>query len=88
MSKQKLGIELLSLERELCAMQSKGKRKYRGSEFAVNIASSVPPDVFREIEELARVLGTTKSEVFRRLIVVGLDHYRRNGTLLAEPADD
>jgi hypothetical protein len=69
-------------------MESKGKRKYRGSEFAVNIASNVPADVFREIEELATVLGTTKSEVLRRLIVVALNQYRRNGTLLEEPADD
>lgn len=69
-------------------MESKGKRKYRSSEFAVNIASSVPPDVFREIEELAKVLGTTKSEILRRLVVVGLNQYRRNGTLVAEPADD
>lgn len=69
-------------------MESRVKRRYRGSEFAVNITSSVPPDIFREIEELAKVLGTTKSEVVRRLVVVGLNQYRRTGTLVAEPAND
>jgi hypothetical protein len=59
----------------------KKKRKYRSTEFAVNIASSVPPDAYREIEKLSKLLGTTKSEVVRRLILEGLSQYRRDGKL-------
>ena len=73
--------KLLAKEGELCAMESKGKRKYRGGEFGVNIATSVPPNVFCEIEKLTKVLAITKSEVVRRLVLVGLNQYRRDGKL-------
>lgn len=59
----------------------KKKRKYRGGEFVVNVASNVPPDAYQEIEKLMKLLGTTKSEVVRLLILEGLTQYRRNGKL-------
>ena len=62
-------------------MDRKKKRKYRSGEFAVNVATSVAPDAYREIEKLTKLLGTTKSEVVRRLILEGLSQYRRDGKL-------
>lgn len=62
------------------------KRKYRSAEFGVNVATSVSPATFSEIEGLSKELGVTKSEVLRRLVLRGLGEYHRDGKLPAHAA--
>jgi hypothetical protein len=62
------------------------KRRYRSAEFGVNIATSVSPKTFSEIERLSMEFGVTKSEVLRRLLRRGLAAYHRDGTLPAHAA--
>jgi len=61
------------------------RRKHRSGEFAVNITISVPPDVFREIEELTKVLHTNKAELVRKFVLSGLAEYQHNGKPTALP---
>jgi hypothetical protein len=62
------------------------KRRYRSAEFGVNIATSVSPGTFSEIEGPAKEFGVTKSEVLRRLVLRGLAEYHRDGKLPAHAA--
>ena len=64
-------------------MGSAEKRSYKGRKFGVNIATSVSPKVFYEIESLGQQLGVKKAEVVRRLVVRGLAECQRHGTLSA-----
>lgn len=57
------------------------RRKYRGAEFGVNIATSVSPEAFYEIENLTKEFGVTKAQIVRRLVLRGLAEYRRDGKL-------
>ncbi len=62
------------------------KRRHRSAEFGVNVATSVCPKIFSEIEGLSKEFGVTKSEVLRRLLLRGLAEYHRDGTLHAHAA--
>ena len=59
------------------------RRRYRSAEFGVNIATSVSPGTFDEIESLTKEFRVTKSEVVRRLVLRGLADYHRDGKLPA-----
>ena len=72
-------------------METAERRKYKG-DFGVNVGAKVPPATFREIENLAKVLGKTRAGVVRMLLSRGLADYLRDETLttqltmsLAEP---
>ena len=62
------------------------KRRYRSKEFGVNVATSVSPGTFSEIEHLSKEFRVTKSEVLRRLVLRGLAEYHRDGNLPAHAA--
>jgi hypothetical protein len=67
------------------------KRRYRGAEFGVNIATSVAPQTFYRIESLATDLGVSRSEIIRRLVLRGLAECQRDGQLPGHteiPADE
>ena len=70
-------------------MDANGRRKYRSREFGVNVGTSVSPETFNEIEELSKMLSTTKADVVRRLIIRGLSDLRSDGKLTsASTAED
>lgn len=53
-------------------MEDAKRRKHRSGDYAVNVSTSISQNAFDEIEELSRLLGTTKADVVRRLILRGL----------------
>lgn len=56
-------------------MDNASNRKYRGREFGVNIGTCVSAETFHQIEKLIGVIGPTKADVVRRLLLRGLVEY-------------
>jgi hypothetical protein len=70
---------------ERWVLETAEKREYKRGDFGVNVAAKVPSATFNEIEDLAKALGKTRAAVVRLLLRRGLDEYRRDEALTAQP---
>lgn len=65
-------------------MNERPKRKSKGPDFRVYVATSFPHANFCEIEKLAKEYGLRNAQIVRELFLRGLAAYHNDGKLCAE----